>query len=76
MAKSYDPKCWDLAKHFYPEATAEQLQECAGDIQDTVENFGEWMNREPPEPDGECYRGNEYASALAHEQARIRRELK
>lgn len=31
---------------------------------------------EPPEPDGECYRGNEYASALAEEQARIQRELK
>jgi hypothetical protein len=32
--------------------------------------------REPPEPDGECYRGGEAASALAEEQARIQRELK
>jgi len=31
---------------------------------------------EPSDPDGECYRGGEYASALAEEQARIQRELK
>lgn len=31
---------------------------------------------EPPDPDGECYRGGEYASALAESQARIQRELK
>jgi hypothetical protein len=31
---------------------------------------------EPPDPDGECYRGSEYASALAEEQARVQRELK
>jgi len=31
---------------------------------------------EPSEPDGECYRGGEAASALAEEQARIQRELK
>lgn len=39
-----------------------------------------WENyhpdREPPEPDGECYRGGEAASVLAEEQARIQRELK
>lgn len=33
-------------------------------------------DREPPDPDGECFRGSEYASALAEEQARIQRELK
>jgi hypothetical protein len=31
---------------------------------------------EPPEPDGECYRGGEAASALAEEQAWIQRNLK
>lgn len=39
-----------------------------------------WENyhpdREPPEPDGECYRGGEAESALAESQARIQRELK
>jgi hypothetical protein len=33
-------------------------------------------NYEPPDPDGECYRGGEAASALAEEQARIQRDLK
>lgn len=28
---------------------------------------------EPPEPDGECYRGSEAASALAEEQAEARK---
>lgn len=32
--------------------------------------------REPPEPDGECFRGGEAASALAEEQGRIQRTLK
>ena len=31
---------------------------------------------EPPEPDGECYRGGEAAAALAEEQAWIQRNLK
>lgn len=34
------------------------------------------IDREPPEPDGECYRGGEAESAMAEEQARIQRELK
>lgn len=76
MTKTYDSKCYDLAKHFYPTATEQELSDCAGDIQDAVESFGEWMNREPPEPDGECFRGGEYASAVAQEQARVQRELK
>jgi hypothetical protein len=33
-------------------------------------------DREPPDPDGECFRGRESASALAEEQARVQRELK
>lgn len=31
---------------------------------------------EPSDPDGECYRGGEYESALAESQARIQRDLK
>lgn len=31
---------------------------------------------EPPEPDGECFRGGEAAAYEAEEQARIQRELK
>jgi hypothetical protein len=31
---------------------------------------------EPPDPDGECFRGGEAASALAEEQAWIQRNLK
>jgi hypothetical protein len=49
-------------------------------LADSWERFKERIsqddNDEPPEPDGECYRGSEYASALAEEQARIQRELK
>ena len=74
--RTYDSRCLDLAKVLFPTATDEQVRECAGDIQDAVDGFREWLNREPPESDGECYRGGEYASALAHEQARIQRELK
>lgn len=36
-------------------------------IQSMVDSY------EPPEPDGECFRGTEYASALAHEQAQAQR---
>ncbi len=36
----------------------------------------EAVHDEPPEPDGECFRGGESASALAHEQAEIQRTLK
>lgn len=32
-----------------------------------------WPDREPPEPDGECFRGTEYASALAEQQAQAKR---
>lgn len=32
--------------------------------------------REPPEPDGESYRGGEWAAAQAEESARVQRELK
>lgn len=76
MTKLIDAHCLELAQYFFPKADPGQLSECAGDIQDAVDGFREWLNREPPEPDGECYRGTEYASALAQEQARIQRNLK
>ena len=76
MSKTYDSKCHDLAKHFYPDATDAQLHTLACDIQTLVEDASGDMDREPPDPDGECYRGGEYASAVAHEQARVQRELK
>lgn len=28
---------------------------------------------EPPEPDGECYRGGEYAASVAHDMAEARK---
>ena len=71
-----NPKCMELAQHMFPEATREQQAECASDIQDAVDGFREWLNREPPEPDGECFRGGEYAAALAADLDRIQRELK
>lgn len=41
---------------------------------DCWENYD--PDREPPEPDGEFFRGAEAASALAEEQAWIQRNLK
>lgn len=34
------------------------------------------VGAEPPEPDGECFRGGEAAAELAESQARIQQELK
>ena len=34
------------------------------------------IDREPPEPDGECFQGGEAAAYEAQQQARIQRELK
>jgi hypothetical protein len=76
MTKLVDAHCLELAQYFFPKADAGQLSECAGDIQDAVDGFREWLNREPPEPDGECLRGGEYAAKLAAEQAWIQRNLK
>jgi hypothetical protein len=73
LSKTYDSKCFELAKHFYPNASAQELSDCAGDIQDAVESFGEWMNREPPDPDGECYRSGEYAASVQRELAEARK---
>lgn len=40
------------------------------------EEDDEWDGDEDRDPDGECLRGGEYASALAAEQAWIQRNLK
>lgn len=42
----------------------------------TDEEIEAALDREPSEPDGECFRGGEAAAFLADEQARIQRELK
>jgi len=52
MAKTYDSKCLDLARHFgtgdpHQQLTEAQMHELASDIQDTVESFFSWLNREP-----------------------------
>jgi hypothetical protein len=76
METPFDSKCLELAEYFFPNATKDQQRECASDIQDSVESCRIWWDREPPEPDGEAYRGGEAASALAESQARIQREFK
>lgn len=48
----------------------------SADYDDAASEEAQGVNDEPPDPDGECFRGGEYASALAEEQARIQRELK
>jgi hypothetical protein len=86
---SVDQKSRDLAEYFLGDDRAEETyRELAQAIQDCVEDFcttlenaevaaqEEALRDEPPEPDRECFRGGEYTSALAEEQARIQRELK
>jgi len=48
--KTFDSKCYELAQHFYPEATEAQLNELASDIQDTVETYSEWDKNYDPTP--------------------------
>jgi hypothetical protein len=51
------------------------MQECGWPLSHPC--FGEPdVDYEPPEPDGECFRGGEAAAYNAEEQARIQRELK
>ena len=38
--QSFDPKCYDLAKHFLSETSDEILRRLAQTIQDAVEGFG------------------------------------
>jgi hypothetical protein len=86
MAKTYDSKCLELAQHFGTGDPDEQLSEheideLASDLQDVVETYFQFRrnkaeaayDRAQEEP---TFRGSEYASALAEEQARIQRELK
>jgi hypothetical protein len=48
----------------------------SADYDDVASEEAQGVNDEPPEPDGECYRGGEAASALAESQAWIQRNLK
>lgn len=78
MAKTYDSKCHDLARHFgtgdpHQQLTEAQMDELASDLQDTVESFFNWLTREPPSPDGECFRGGEYAASVQRELAEARK---
>lgn len=50
MAKTYDPKCWELAKHFYPNAPEEVLADMAGDFQDVAEDYTDL-----PVPKGDAF---------------------
>lgn len=43
--KGFDEKCLDLAKYFYPDMPSKRQEALAGDIQDAVETFGEWHER-------------------------------
>jgi hypothetical protein len=79
--RTYDSKCYELAEHFAQDEhlSKEQLHELACDIQQCVEGYFEALppkDDEPGDPDGECFRGGEYGSALAEEQAEIQRTLK
>lgn len=38
---TFDDQCYELAQHFFPNATEEKLNEVAQAIQDTVETFDE-----------------------------------
>lgn len=83
MAKTYDSKCYELAQHFGTGDPDEQLSEheideLAGDLQDTVETFFEVRrnkaeaayDRAQEEP---TFRGGEYAASVAHDMAEARK---
>lgn len=36
---SFDDQCYELARHFFPNASEEKLNEVAQAIQDTIETF-------------------------------------
>lgn len=54
----------------------EEMQEVAEEELAFLKSLLPPKDYEPPEPDGESFRGGEAAGALAEEQARIQRELK
>lgn len=47
-----------------------------GEYRAYLKGLADGYNREPPEPDGEAFRGGEAAAYEAENQARIQRELK
>jgi hypothetical protein len=44
QTRAFDEKCLDLAKYFYPDATREQLDMLADDIQNVVEDASDDMS--------------------------------
>jgi hypothetical protein len=47
MTRTYDPKCFELATEFLPEhATLAQVSQLAATIQDTIEDWLEYEQRE------------------------------
>lgn len=69
-----DSKSYDLAKYFLGDDREESIYEdLAQQIQDCVEDFCREVDREPPDPDGECYRGGEYAASVQRELAEARK---
>jgi len=52
------------------ESAGTRCRECRG------MKFIRRVDDEPPDPDGEAFRGGEFEAFLAEEQARIQRELK
>jgi hypothetical protein len=81
--RTYDSKCLELAQHFGTGDPDEQLSEheideLASDLQDIVETYFQFRrnkaeaayDRSMEEP---MYRGTEYASALAEQQAQAKR---
>jgi hypothetical protein len=72
---SYDSKCYDLAIHFLDDAGMfwdKDAQELAQLIQNTIEAWIEDKNgdREPPEPDGEAFRGGEAQAYFAEQMVK------
>lgn len=62
MKHSFDEKCLDLARYFYPNAEELELRDLAQLLQDTVEsaNICECCTRERKCPDhGACVAGGE-----------------
>jgi len=52
--KFYDPRCLDLARHFYPNAPAEVLDDIASDLQEIIEDYTDL-----PLPNGETLQAHE-----------------
>jgi hypothetical protein len=59
--------------YYYPAYRIYNIAAHFSDMVDGQLEDEEEANREPPDPDGECFRGSEYASALAEQQAQAKR---